>query len=118
TDPATTRAFLQEGIQGYSRSARPEREAHGGEWETSLALYRIPELVDQEAARWLEPNLDYDVEAFHGETQDYWTLTGGRGYFGSPAAASADTGRKVTEVRSRNLARIILQKLGKPEETR
>ncbi|MBI2369391.1 MAG: creatininase family protein, partial [Deltaproteobacteria bacterium] len=81
TDRATLRAFLQEGMEGYSRSARPDREAHGGEWAPSLALYRIPEQVDQEAARRLEPNLDYDVEGFHSETQDYWTLTGGRGYF-------------------------------------
>ena len=41
----------------------------------------------------LDPNFDYDVEAFRNETKDYGSISGGRGYFGSPQAATAETGK-------------------------
>ncbi|HET8562863.1 MAG TPA: creatininase family protein, partial [Candidatus Binatia bacterium] len=48
TDPAVTAACYREGTERLSRSVRPDREGHGGEWETSLALHCFPELVRKE----------------------------------------------------------------------
>src|SRR5499433_4467038 len=67
-DPDSTAACYREGVPELSRSVRPDREGHGGEWETSLALHAFPELVDQAVVERLEPNFEYDVEAFRGET--------------------------------------------------
>src|SRR5262249_7406964 len=58
----------REGVPELSRSVRPDREGHGGEWETSLALHAFPEMVKRETISQLDPNFDYDVEAFRGET--------------------------------------------------
>jgi len=115
-DPALTAACYREGVRELSRSARPDREGHGGEWETSLALHAFPGTVKREIIDQLEPNFDYDVDAFQRETKDYGTLTGGRGYFGSPQSASAETGGKIVEIRGRNIARVILNAWGPPEK--
>jgi len=115
TDAAMTAACYREGVHELSRSDRPDREGHGGEWETSLALYSVPEMVEREIIEKLEPNSDYDVDAFRNETKDYWSLSGGRGYFGSPQSGSADTGKKIVAIRGRNIARVILQAWGPAE---
>lgn len=112
TDPAVTAACYREGVQGLSRSVRPDREGHGGEWETSLALNSFPDLVKEEVIGKLLPNFDYDVEAFRNETKDYGALSDGRGYFGSPQSGSAETGRKIVEIRGRNIAKVILNAWG------
>jgi creatinine amidohydrolase/Fe(II)-dependent formamide hydrolase-like protein len=112
TDPRVTAACYREGVAELSQSRRPDREGHGGEWETSLALFRFPDLVDTEIIPRLEPNFDYDAAAFRDESKDYRQLTGGKGYFGSPASASAETGRKLVEIRGRNIARVILNVFG------
>jgi creatinine amidohydrolase/Fe(II)-dependent formamide hydrolase-like protein len=108
SDPAVTAACYREGVKHFYRSPRPDREGHGGESETSVGLYCFPELVRQELIGQLEPNFDYDVEAFHKETQDYGILSDGRGYFGSPQAASAETGKQLVLTRGRNIAQVIL----------
>lgn len=112
TEPAVTAACYREGVRELSRSVRPDREGHGGEWETSLALHSFPQLVKQDLIGKLEPNFDYDVEAFRNETKDYGTLTDGRGYFGSPQSGSAETGRKLVSIRGRNIAKVILDAWG------
>jgi len=112
TDPAVTAACYREGVQDLSRSVRPDREGHGGEWETSLALYSFPELVKREVIGKLEPNFDYDIEAFRNQSEDYRTLTDGRGYFGSPQSGSPETGRRLVEIRGRNIAKVILDAWG------
>jgi creatinine amidohydrolase len=115
SDPDLTAACYREGIAQLSRSLRPDREGHGGEWETSLALHAFPSLVKQDVARALEPNFDYDVAAFRGETQDYGSLSNGRGYFGSPQSGSAETGKKILAIRGHNIAGVILKAWGPPE---
>jgi creatinine amidohydrolase len=112
SDPNVTAACYREGVPELSQSARPDREGHGGEWETSLALFSCPELVNREIIKNLDANFDYDVEAFRGETKDYRTLSGGRGYFGSPQSGSAETGEKIVAIRGRNIARVILKAWG------
>ena len=109
SDPAITRACVREGTEGLSRSPRPDREGHAGEWETSLALYCFPNLVDQQALQKVEPNFDYDVDALKTEKKNYRTLTAGRGYFGAPAAANAETGKALLSIRGRNIAQVILK---------
>jgi creatinine amidohydrolase len=114
SDRAVTAACYREGVRELSRSVRPELEGHGGKWETSLALHAFPGTVKREIIEQLDPNFDYDVDAFQRETKDYGTLTGGRGYFGSPQSASPETGRKIVEIRGRNIARVILNAWGPP----
>jgi hypothetical protein len=46
---------------------------------------------------------------------NYQILSNGTGYFGSPAVATAETGRGLLAVRGRNMAGIIL-KAFTPEE--
>lgn len=112
SDPAVTAACYREGVKQFYRSPRPDREGHGGESETSVALHCFPDLVKQELIGQLEPNFDYDVEAFRNETKDYGSLSGGRGYFGSPQAASAETGKQLVLTRGRNIAQVILKAWG------
>ena len=116
SDPDLTAACYREGVPELSRSVRPDREGHGGEWETLLALHAFPDLVKQEIAEQLEPNFDYDVNAFRGETKDYWSLSNGRGYFGSPQSGSAETGKKIVAIRGRNIAQVILKAWGEPKK--
>lgn len=116
SDPAVTAACYREGVRELSQSDRPEREGHGGEWETSLALYAFGELVDKKVIERLEPNFDYDADAFRNETTDYWTLTDGKGYFGSPGSASAETGKKLVAIRGRNIAEFVLKTFGLPQD--
>jgi creatinine amidohydrolase len=115
SDSMITAACFRQGMEGISRSTRPEMEGHAGEWETSLALHSFPELVDRDIAQSLQPNVSYDTDAFRAETVNYQILSNGTGYFGSPAVATAETGRGLLAVRGRNMAGIIL-KTFTPEE--
>lgn len=112
SDAAMTAACYRDGVKQFYRSPRPDREGHGGESETSVALHSFPELVKREIIQELTPNFDYDVEAFRNETKDYWSITDGRGYFGWPQAATAATGEKLVTIRGRNIAKVILQTWG------
>jgi creatinine amidohydrolase/Fe(II)-dependent formamide hydrolase-like protein len=109
-----TEACYRAGIKQFYKSPRPDREGHGGESETSLALHAFRDTVREEIIPQLDPNFDYDVEAFRGETKDYYSLSGGRGYFGWPQAATAETGKKLVETRGRNIAKVILTAWGTP----
>src|SRR5262245_20461455 len=111
-DDDVTEACYRAGIKQFYKSPRPDREGHGGESETSLALHSFPQWVKREMIEELEPNFDYDVDAFRNETKDYWTISDGRGYFGSPRAAAAETGKKLVDTRGLNIARVILKQWG------
>src|SRR5262245_23327446 len=111
-DDEVTAACYREGVKQFYKSPQPDREGHGGESETSLALHAFPESVRKEVIPQLDPNFDYDVEAFRNETKDYWTISGGRGYFGWPQAATAETGKRLVEIRGRNIANVILKAWG------
>jgi creatinine amidohydrolase len=116
-DDEITAACYREGVKQFYKSPQPDREGHGGESETAVALYAFPETVRQELIPQLEPNFDYDVEAFRSETKDYWSLSGGRGYFGWPRAAAAETGQQLISVRGKNIAQVILKAWGAPNRT-
>jgi len=114
SDPAMTAACYREGVKHFYKSPRPDREGHGGESETSVALQSFPQLVNHEVLKSLDANFDYDVDAFRNETKDYASISGGRGYFGSPQAATAETGKQLIAVRGRNIANVILKAWGAP----
>jgi creatinine amidohydrolase len=116
-DDEITAACYREGVKQFYKSPQPDREGHGGESETAVALYAFPETVRQELIPQLEPNFDYDVEAFRNETKDYWSLSGGRGYFGLPRAATAETGKQLIAVRGKNIANVILKEWGAQNRT-
>jgi creatinine amidohydrolase len=113
-DDQVTEVCYRAGIKAFYKSPRPDREGHGGESETALALYAFPKTVRREVIPQLDPNFEYDVDAFRGETQDYYSLSDGRGYFGWPQAGTAETGKKLVETRGRNIAQFILQAWGAP----
>jgi creatinine amidohydrolase len=115
SDPAMTSACYRDGVKQFYRSPRPDLEGHGGESETSVALHSFPELVDRESLKTLDANFDYDVDAFRNETRDYGTISGGRGYFGWPQAATAETGRRLVTIRGQNIANVILKAWGPPK---
>ncbi|HET7392563.1 MAG TPA: creatininase family protein [Candidatus Binatia bacterium] len=117
SDPQITAACYREGVKQYYRSPKPDLEGHGGESETSVALHSFPDLVNREVIKTLDANFDYDVEAFRNETKDYGTISGGRGYFGWPQAATAETGKQLVAVRGRNIANLILREWGKLNKT-
>ena len=114
SDAAMTAACYREGVKQFYQSPRPDREGHGGESETSVALHSFPELVKREVIPQLTPNFDYDIEAFRNETKDYGSISDGRGYFGWPQAATAETGAKLVAIRGANIAKVILKTWGKP----
>jgi creatinine amidohydrolase len=114
SDPDMTAACYREGVKHLYNSPRPDREGHGGESETSVALDSFPELVKGDVLRTLDANFDYDIEAFRNETKDYGTISGGRGYFGWPQAATAETGKQLVAIRGRNIANVILKEWGNP----
>jgi creatinine amidohydrolase len=116
-DPAVTTASYRDGVKHLYQSPRPDREGHGGESETSVALHAFPHLVKKEVIGQLSPNFDYDVEAFRNETKDYGSLSEGRGYFGAPQAASAETGRQLVAIRGQNIAKLILKAWGPAERS-
>ena len=113
-DLAVTTACYRDGVKQYYQSPRPDREGHGGESETSVALHGFPELVNQKILKELQPNFDYDVEAFRNETKDYGSISDGRGYFGWPQAATAETGKRFVDIRGKNIAQVILKEWGRP----
>ena len=113
-DAAITSASYRDGVKKFYQSPRPDREGHGGESETSVALNSFPDLVKNEIIKDLPPNFDYDVDAFRNETKDYGSISDGRGYFGWPQAATAATGEKLVAVRGENIAKVILGAWGKP----
>jgi creatinine amidohydrolase/Fe(II)-dependent formamide hydrolase-like protein len=115
SDPEMTAACYREGVKQFYKSPRPDREGHGGESETSVALNSFPHLVKTEVIGQLDPNFDYDVDAFRNETKDYASISGGRGYFGWPQAATPETGKQLVAVRGRNIANVILKVWGAPK---
>jgi creatinine amidohydrolase len=96
SDPEMTAACYREGVRQFYKSPRPDREGHGGESETSVALNSFPHLVKTEVIGQLDSNFDYDVDAFRNETKDYGSNSGGRGYFGWPQAATGGDRREVS----------------------
>lgn len=76
-------------------------DVHGAGWETSILLYLEPRLVDP-AFRYLPAH-----PVPKGTAKRIRALRAHRGYFGSPAVASAELGEAAFEVLSSEAARVL-----------
>ena len=101
-------------IRTLVRSPRPEREWHAGEVETAVMLCVAPALVRRALARRLSPAwIDWAGALARGIRRFEAMLPGGQGYFGWPAVARAETGRRVLALRGRLIAAALLDELAR-----
>ena len=102
--PDRSAAMLAPGVTRMLRSPRPALEWHAGELETSMMLDAAPHLVRRAIARRAPPAwVDWRAALKRGAT--FRTMhPDGPGYFGSPAAARAETGRRAMAARARRIA--------------
>jgi creatinine amidohydrolase len=101
-------------VRALMRSPRPDREWHSGELETALMLTVAPRLVRRAVTRRLPPAwVDWATALGRGARSFEQMHPGGRGYFGWPAVARAETGRRVLALRGRLIAAALLEKLAR-----
>jgi creatinine amidohydrolase len=94
------------------RSPRPEQEWHAGELETSVMLSIAPRLVRRAKAAGLAPVwVDVHGALRRGARRFRDIAPRGGGYFGWPAAARAETGRRVMALRTRLMAQELVAAL-------
>jgi creatinine amidohydrolase len=111
-DPDEQALMLTPRVLRLMRSPRPEREWHSGEMETAMVLDARPDLVRRAIARKLPPRwVDFRAALARGARRFEQMDPGGRGYFGWPAAARADTARRVMALRARLMAKRITEAL-------
>ncbi|MGH7389358.1 MAG: creatininase family protein [Candidatus Rokuibacteriota bacterium] len=94
------------------RSPRPSLEWHSGELETALVLATRPALVRRRVVPGLRPRwVDFRGALARGARRFEDLGGSGPGYFGWPAAARADTGRKALALRARLFAERLVTQL-------
>jgi creatinine amidohydrolase len=99
-------------VRALMHSPEPRLEWHSGEMETAVMLSVDPRLVRRHAARRLPPaRVDFAAALRRGVKRFREMDPGGRGYFGSPALARADTGRRAMTLRARLIADGLLRAL-------
>jgi creatinine amidohydrolase len=99
--PTPSPAMLNSKVTALLRSRRPDREWHAGELETAMMLAERPDLVRRTLARRLPAAwVDWRARLTRGTTFRRMHPRG-RGYFGSPAAGRAATGREALRLRGR-----------------
>lgn len=104
-------AMVNSRVDALMRSPKPQREWHSGELETSMVLATRPELVRRSVARRLPPVwVDFRQRLSEGAKRfrDIDRRSRALGYFGWPAAARADTGRRAMALRGRLIARDLV----------
>ena len=105
-------AMLNARVTALLRSPQPEREWHSGELETAMMLAVRPKLVRRALARGLPPAwVDVKRALAAGPTTFRKMSPRGRGYFGWPAAARAETGRAALKLRARLISRELISEL-------
>jgi creatinine amidohydrolase/Fe(II)-dependent formamide hydrolase-like protein len=105
-------AMVNSRITALLRSPRPDREWHSGELETAMVLAVHPGLVRRAIARRLPPaRIDVRRALAVGHTTFRKMNPKGRGYFGWPAAACAETGRAALKLRARLISQDLIPKL-------
>lgn len=82
------------------REEHPEWDLHAGEIETSQIMYLHPEWVDMEAMSKLKPNnaAEHFFERLEAGADNFIDLGAPDTYFGDPAVATAETGRKIFDI--------------------
>ncbi len=84
---------------------------HAGRYESSIVLAVRPDLVRDEARRWLPPNPASLSTAIRGGARTFEEAGGPRAYFGWPAEASAEEGRATVAILGDLLAEAVLEAL-------
>jgi creatinine amidohydrolase len=113
-DAPATNVMNNPAVRRRMRSPRPAAEWHSGELETAMMLSRHRRLVRTSIARRLPPVWVDFRAALAGGARNFRDLApGAPGYFGSPAAARAATGRAVMAMRVRRMSREIIAALRK-----
>lgn len=84
---------------------------HAGRYETSLVLAVRPDLVQEEVRRGLPPNARSLSAAIRAGKTSFEEAEGPRAYFGDPAAASAEEGRRTIERLGSILEEAVLAEL-------
>jgi creatinine amidohydrolase len=109
--PTPSPAMLNARVTALQRSRRPELEWHAGELETAMMLAVRPDLVRRAVTKRLRPAwIDWRARLSPGTTFRRMH-PGGRGYFGSPAAGRAATGRQALRLRGRLIAAELIAAL-------
>ena len=117
--PDASAAMLSPRVMALMRSPRAEREWHSGELETAMMLSVAPGLVRRAIMRRLPPHwIDFRAALARGAKTFRIMSPRGRGYFGLPRAARADTGRRAMALRGRLIALDVLTQLGSPHAAR
>lgn len=95
------------------RGAHPEWDIHAGEIETSQIMYLHPEWVDMGALCSLAPNhaAEHFFEKLEAGVDNFIDLGAPNAYFGTPAAATAETGRKIFDIVSDFILKEIKENL-------
>ena len=105
-------AMVNPRVTALLRSPRPDREWHSGELETAMVLAVRPGLVRRALARRLPPAwVDVKRALAAGRTTFRKMNPKGRGYFGWPAAARAETGRAALKLRARLISHDLISEL-------
>lgn len=71
---------------------------HAGQYESSVILAQCPELVRNEIRRSLAPNPASLSQAIREGKHTFDEAGGPRAYFGNPAQASTEEGRRVIDI--------------------
>jgi len=99
-------------VRALLRSPEPSLEWHSGEMETAVMLSLAPRLVRRDVARRLPPaRVDFAAALRRGVRRFRQMNPGGCGYFGSPALARAETGRRAMTIRARLIAEALVRAL-------
>ena len=98
-------------VRALMQSPAPEFEWHSGEVETSVMLSVAPRLVRRDVARRLPPVRADFRGALRRGVRRFHQMGAENGYFGSPAVAQAETGRRIMALRAHLIAGDIVSAL-------
>lgn len=85
---------------------------HAGRYEGSIVMAARPDLVRDDVRAGLEPHLTSLSDAIRNGVGSFEAAGGEDAYFGDPAAASADEGRRTIQILGEILAESVRSELG------
>jgi creatinine amidohydrolase len=88
---------------------------HAGRYEGSVVLAERPDWVRTDLMRGLAPNAMSLVDAFRNGRRTFEEAGGADAYFGSPAEATAEEGRRIVQLLGEILADAVVEAMGSSE---